>query len=151
MASEDIFEDFSEEIITALEQEPEANLNLESEVIEDDIDGISNVINAEDIEHEDKNREPHKSLKQSTYDNKLFQLPLTRIRNIMKLDLDLNIASHEAVFLVTRATELFIESLAREAYAYTSNSKKKTVQKQDVDLAISAVDSLMFLDGAMEF
>lgn len=90
-------------------------------------------------------------MKSSSNENKMFQLPLTRIRNIMKLDPDLNIASHEAVFLVTRATELFIESLAREAYTYTMNSRKKTVQKQDVDLAIAAVDSLMFLDGAMEF
>lgn len=82
---------------------------------------------------------------------RLFQLPLTRIRNLMKLDPDMNIASLESVFVVTRATELFIESLAREAFSYTTQSKKKTMQKRDVDLAISSVDSLMFLDGAMNF
>lgn len=82
---------------------------------------------------------------------RLFQLPLTRIRNLMKLDPDMNIASTEAVFVVTRSTELFIESLAREAFSYTTQSKKKTMQKRDVDLAISSVDSLMFLDGAMNF
>uniref|UniRef100_A0A1A9ZV95 Transcription factor CBF/NF-Y/archaeal histone domain-containing protein n=1 Tax=Glossina pallidipes TaxID=7398 RepID=A0A1A9ZV95_GLOPL len=150
MASEDLFEkDLSEEIITTLEQETEPALNLESEHFEDEIDIIPN--EAEDISHEETKKEPYKSLKSSSNENKMFQLPLTRIRNIMKLDPDLNIASHEAVFLVTRATELFIESLAREAYTYTMNSRKKTVQKQDVDLAIAAVDSLMFLDGAMEF
>uniref|UniRef100_A0A1B0FFG5 Transcription factor CBF/NF-Y/archaeal histone domain-containing protein n=1 Tax=Glossina morsitans morsitans TaxID=37546 RepID=A0A1B0FFG5_GLOMM len=150
MASEDLFEkDLSEEIITTLEQETEPALNLESEHFEDDIDIIPN--EGEEISHEETQKEPYKSLKSSSNENKMFQLPLTRIRNIMKLDPDLNIASHEAVFLVTRATELFIESLAREAYTYTMNSRKKTVQKQDVDLAIAAVDSLMFLDGAMEF
>ena len=69
----------------------------------------------------------------------------------MKLDPDLHIASNEAVFLVTRATELFIESLALESYNFTLEAKKKTIQKRDVDLAIDAVDSLMFLDGAMTF
>lgn len=69
----------------------------------------------------------------------------------MKLDPDLQLASNEAVFLVTRATELFIESLAQESYTFTVEAKKKTIQKRDVDSAIEAVDSLMFLDGAMTF
>lgn len=69
----------------------------------------------------------------------------------MKLDPDLNIASNEAVFLVTRACEMFIQSLGVEAYTYTAQAKKKTIQKRDLDLAIAAVDSLMFLDGAMTF
>lgn len=84
-------------------------------------------------------------------ETRLFQLPLTRVRNIMKLDPDLNIASNEAVFLVTRACEMFIQSLGVEAYTYTAQAKKKTIQKRDLDLAIAAVDSLMFLDGAMTF
>lgn len=45
--------------------------------------------------------------------------------------------------------ELFIESLAKEAYKYTSQSKKKTVQKHDVQSAIDNVDALVFLEGAM--
>lgn len=85
------------------------------------------------------------------HEAKLTQLPMGRIRNIMKLDPDLQIASNESVFAVTRAVELFIESLAREAFTYTAQAKKKTVQKRDVELAISAVDSLTFLDGAMNF
>lgn len=69
----------------------------------------------------------------------------------MKLDPDLQTASNEAVFAVTRAVELFIESLARESFTYTAQAKKKTIQKRDVELAISAVDSLTFLDGALNF
>lgn len=69
----------------------------------------------------------------------------------MKLDPDLHLASHEAVFLVTKATELFIDSLAKEANLFTTQAKKKIIQKRDVDLAISSVDSLWFLDGAMNF
>ncbi|XP_037806087.1 DNA polymerase epsilon subunit 4 [Lucilia sericata] len=148
MSSENLFEeDFSEEIITELEQEYVAeSLNADrDETNEVDL----NVPESSSAEVE-SNKNDNK-VNPATTDQKLFQLPLTRIRNIMKLDPDLHIASNEAVFLVTRATELFIESLAQESYNFTLESKKKTIQKRDVDLAIDAVDSLMFLDGAMTF
>lgn len=67
----------------------------------------------------------------------------------MKLDPDFGLASAEAVFLVTKATELFIDSLAKESFVHTAQAKKKTVQKRDVDQAIESVDALMFLEGTM--
>lgn len=67
----------------------------------------------------------------------------------MKLDPDFQLASAEAIFLVTKATELFIESLAKESFVHTAQAKKKTVQKRDIDMAIASIDSLMFLDGTM--
>lgn len=69
----------------------------------------------------------------------------------MKLDPDYNGASQEAVASVVVATEYFIQSLAREAYTFTQQVKKKTLQKADIDCAIDAVDSLLFLKGAMNF
>ncbi|XP_034653217.1 DNA polymerase epsilon subunit 4 [Drosophila subobscura] len=81
---------------------------------------------------------------------KLTQLPLGRVKSIMKLDPDLHLATQEAVFTVTKAVELFIASLARESYKFTAQFKKKTVQKKDVDMAISVVDCLLFLDGALK-
>lgn len=47
--------------------------------------------------------------------------------------------------------ELFVESLALEAYHYTSQSKKKTVSRRDVDHCIDAIEALAFLDGAMDW
>lgn len=69
----------------------------------------------------------------------------------MKADPDVTLITGECTFLVAKATELFIESLAREAFLHTAQSKKKTVQKRDVDAAIENVESLMFLDGMMNF
>lgn len=69
----------------------------------------------------------------------------------MKLDPDVSLIQNECAFLVTKATELFIESLAREAFVHTAQAKKKTIQKRDVDMAIGNVDALMFLEGAMNF
>lgn len=91
------------------------------------------------------------SKKDKSPDNRKIRLPLARIKHIMKLDPDVSIISQESAILVTKATELFIESLAREAFTHTAQAKKKTVQKKDVDLAISSVDALTFLEGAMNF
>ncbi|KAK8718904.1 hypothetical protein OTU49_014373 [Cherax quadricarinatus] len=79
-----------------------------------------------------------------------LRLPLARIKRIMKADPDLNLASQDAVFLVAKATELFIESLVQEAYQYTCQSRKKTVSRRDVDNSIEAIEALAFLDGAMD-
>ena len=58
--------------------------------------------------------------------------------------------SADGVFVISKAVELFVESLAIESYTYTANSKKKTISRQDVEKAIDAVDALAFLDGAMD-
>ncbi|KAJ1522197.1 hypothetical protein ONE63_002505 [Megalurothrips usitatus] len=81
---------------------------------------------------------------------KLVKLPLSRIKSIIKMDPDVNLASQEAVFLIAKCTEMFIESLSRESYTHTAQSKKKTVQRKDLDAAIASSDSLLFLEGAID-
>ena len=68
----------------------------------------------------------------------------------MKMDPDVNLASGDAVFLITKSLEMFVENLAIEAYSYTAASKKKTISRKDVENAIDAVDALAFLDGALD-
>ncbi|KAK0167497.1 hypothetical protein PV327_004889 [Microctonus hyperodae] len=80
---------------------------------------------------------------------KLLQLPMGRIRNIAKMDPDVNLMNQEAVFLIAKSTELFIDSLAKEAYRFTVQCKKKTVQKKDVEQAIDNIDELAFLEGML--
>ncbi|XP_035206718.1 DNA polymerase epsilon subunit 4-like [Stegodyphus dumicola] len=81
---------------------------------------------------------------------KLVQLPLTRIKNLIKLDPDVNLASHDAVFVIAKAAELFIYMMGREAYKFTKQNKKKTIQKKDIDDCISACDCLAFLEGSLK-
>uniref|UniRef100_T1JL69 Transcription factor CBF/NF-Y/archaeal histone domain-containing protein n=1 Tax=Strigamia maritima TaxID=126957 RepID=T1JL69_STRMM len=78
------------------------------------------------------------------------RIPITRVKTIMKTDSDLSLSSLEAVYLVTKATELFVEFLSMEAYKIMSQNKKKTLQKKDVDLAIEQVDAMTFLEGAFD-
>ncbi|XP_076322666.1 DNA polymerase epsilon subunit 4-like isoform X2 [Tachypleus tridentatus] len=86
----------------------------------------------------------------NTKTEKLVRIPLTRVKHLMKLDPDVTLASQEAVFLIARATELFVDSLAKEAFSFTSQAKKKTLQKKDIDSCIELVDSLFFLEGTLD-
>nr|CAH0101666.1 unnamed protein product [Daphnia galeata] len=81
---------------------------------------------------------------------KIVRFPVTRIKHLVKMDPDVNLCSQEALFLITKTTEFFVECLSKEAYSYTSQSKKKTVQKRDVEQAIDAVDALAFLEGVLD-
>ncbi|XP_011150224.1 DNA polymerase epsilon subunit 4 isoform X2 [Harpegnathos saltator] len=81
---------------------------------------------------------------------KLLQLPLGRIKTIIKADPEVNLVNQEAVFLIAKSTELFIDSLVKEAYKYTMQAKKKTVQKRDIETAVNKVDALVFLEGTMD-
>ncbi|CAG9560700.1 unnamed protein product [Danaus chrysippus] len=82
---------------------------------------------------------------------KSTRLPMSRIKNIMKMDPDVSIVNAEAVFLVTKATELFLETIAKETYSYTVQHKRKTISKKDLEVVINKVDCLCFLEGAMDF
>lgn len=81
---------------------------------------------------------------------RLTKFPLGRVKHLMKLDPDTHMASQESVFLVTKALEMFVESLAKEAFGYTEKAKKKTLAKTDVDKAVDTADCLAFLEGAMD-
>lgn len=104
---------------------------------------------------------------------KLVRLPLGRVKSLIKMDPEVHMVNQEAVFLITKSVviskmprlltrfstmltvsivrqELFIESLAKEAYKHTVQTKKKTVQKRDVESAIDKVDALVFLEGIFD-
>jgi len=63
-------------------------------------------------------------------------LPLARIKRIMKSDEDVRMISAEAPVLFAKACEMFILELSLRANAAAEKSKRRTVQKEDVDAAI---------------
>ncbi|KOC63577.1 DNA polymerase epsilon subunit 4 [Habropoda laboriosa] len=81
---------------------------------------------------------------------KLVKLPLGRIKTIIKMDPEVSMVNQEAVFLIAKSTELFIDSLAKESYKYTAQMNKKTVQKRDVESAVDNIDALVFLEGMLD-
>ena len=51
------------------------------------------------------------------------QLPIARVKKIMKKDPDVSLISQNSVFLVAKATELFLEDFVREAFKVAKKNK----------------------------
>ena len=79
--------------------------------------------------------------------HKHVQLPLTRVRMMIKSDPDVSIVGQEALMVITKATEMFIAYVTRECYTQTLQAKRKTIQKRDLDACIPLRDELAFLEG----
>uniref|UniRef100_A0A4W5P6H2 DNA polymerase epsilon subunit 4 n=1 Tax=Hucho hucho TaxID=62062 RepID=A0A4W5P6H2_9TELE len=82
--------------------------------------------------------------------NRLAKLPLSRIKALMKADPDVSLASQESVFIIAKATELFVEMIAKDALVYAQQGKRKTLQRKDLDNAIEAIDEFAFLEGTLD-
>jgi len=79
---------------------------------------------------------------------KLFRFPQGTIKRVMKLDPEVNLVNAEAIFLVNKATEQFVECLALEASNFMGG--RKTLVGRDIFSAIESQDCLAFLEGAMD-
>ncbi|XP_066552075.1 DNA polymerase epsilon subunit 4 [Amia ocellicauda] len=86
----------------------------------------------------------------ATSQTRLAKLPLSRIKTLMKADPDVTLASQESVFIIAKATELFVEMIAKDALVYAQQGKRKTLQRKDLDNAIEAIDEFAFLEGTLE-
>ncbi|OTF82548.1 Histone-like protein transcription factor (CBF/NF-Y)-like protein, partial [Euroglyphus maynei] len=81
------------------------------------------------------------------------ELPLARIKKIMKLDEDvkyinffiMKMISGEAPVLFAKAVEMFIAELSLRAWINTEENKRRTLQKNDISTAISKYDQFDFL------
>ena len=129
------------------EEEEERDAAVESGDNEDDDNETSRVLHDRSNTEEADSNTDTPSKEEAT---KLFRFPQGRIKSIMKLDPDVGMVNGEAIFLVNKAVEEFIQCLAVEACHYTQSSKKKTIMKEHVMTAIESIDELAFLDGAMD-
>ncbi|KAL4178989.1 hypothetical protein AMTRI_Chr13g117900 [Amborella trichopoda] len=73
------------------------------------------------------------------------QLPLARIKKIMKSDDDVKMISAETPILFAKACELFILELTLRAWLHTEECKRRTLQRSDIAGAIRAGEVLDFL------
>jgi nuclear transcription factor Y, gamma len=72
-------------------------------------------------------------------------LPLARIKRIMKSDEDVRMISAEAPVLFAKACELFILDLSIRSWNFSQLHKRRTLQKEDVKEAIQKTDIFDFL------
>ena len=74
-----------------------------------------------------------------------LSLPLARVKRIMRLDKEVKNTAVDACRLVSRATELFVESLVEGAFATMKAQKRKTVKHGDVEHHVLRKPRLEFL------
>jgi len=82
--------------------------------------------------------------------NKMLQLPVSRIKTIMKSSPELAMVKPEAYVLITRATELFVQYLAQKAHAAVPG-QKRTLEYSALSSVVSKDESLDFLEEIVPF
>ncbi|CAF3991292.1 unnamed protein product [Rotaria magnacalcarata] len=78
-------------------------------------------------------------------DFRASELPLARIKKIMKLDDDVKMISAEVPILFAKAAEIFIHELTLRSWIHTEESKRRTLQRNDVAMAITKYEQFDFL------
>ncbi|XP_048582271.1 nuclear transcription factor Y subunit gamma-like isoform X2 [Nematostella vectensis] len=81
----------------------------------------------------------------STNDFKIQELPLARIKKIMKQDEEVKMISAEAPVLFAKAAQIFINELSLRAWIHTEDNKRRTLQRNDIAMAITKFDQFDFL------
>jgi len=72
-------------------------------------------------------------------------LPLARIKRIMKSDEDVRMISAEAPILFAKACELFILELTIRAWTFSEFNKRNGLEKEDVCQVLQSTDIFDFL------
>merc|ERR1719193_2214490 len=78
-------------------------------------------------------------------DETINELPLARIKKIMKQDGEVKMISAEAPILFSKAAEIFISELSLRAWIHTEDNKRRTLQRNDIAMAITKYDQFDFL------
>jgi len=75
------------------------------------------------------------------------QLPLSRVKKIIGLDSDITMCSNNAAFVITLATEMFIQYMAEQGHNVVKSERKprRNIQYRDLSNAVARLDNLEFL------
>ncbi|EEH55923.1 uncharacterized protein MICPUCDRAFT_40449 [Micromonas pusilla CCMP1545] len=78
-------------------------------------------------------------------EEEIVTLPLARVKRIMKCDKEVKTAAVDAAKVVSKATELFLESLTEGAFLGMKAGKRKTVKYDDLEGFVMRKPRLEFL------
>lgn len=79
------------------------------------------------------------------HDFKNHQLPLARVKKVMKTDEDVRMISAEAPILFAKGCDIFITELTMRAWIHAEECKRRTLQKSDIAAALTKSDMFDFL------
>ncbi|KAI3337017.1 CCAAT-binding protein subunit HAP5 [Xylariaceae sp. AK1471] len=84
-------------------------------------------------------------LETESHDYKLHQLPLARIKKVMKADPEVKMISAEAPILFAKGCDIFITELTMRAWIHAEENKRRTLQRSDIASALAKSDMFDFL------
>ncbi|KAF2721284.1 histone-fold-containing protein, partial [Polychaeton citri CBS 116435] len=84
-------------------------------------------------------------LETDDHDYKLHQLPLARIKKVMKADPEVKMISAEAPILFAKGCDIFITELTMRAWIHAEENKRRTLQRSDIASALAKSDMFDFL------
>ncbi|KAJ9242789.1 transcriptional regulator family: Histone-like TF [Paecilomyces variotii] len=84
-------------------------------------------------------------LETDNHDYKIHQLPLARIKKVMKADPEVKMISAEAPILFAKGCDIFITELTMRAWIHAEDNKRRTLQRSDIAAALSKSDMFDFL------
>ncbi|KAL1392564.1 histone-fold-containing protein, partial [Phyllosticta capitalensis] len=84
-------------------------------------------------------------LETDDHDYKLHQLPLARIKKVMKADPEVKMISAEAPILFAKGCDMFITELTMRAWIHAEENKRRTLQRSDIANALAKSDMFDFL------
>ncbi|CAG9332261.1 unnamed protein product [Blepharisma stoltei] len=114
---------------------PTIDENFDQVAYQEHIKNLDKLIDAQKLEVENF----------SPDDFKNHQLPLARIKKIMKSDEDVRMISAETPALFGKACELFIIELTHRAWIHTEEGKRRILQKNHITACIDKTDIFDFL------
>ncbi|MCJ1472841.1 hypothetical protein MMC13_001490 [Lambiella insularis] len=85
------------------------------------------------------------NLENDIHDYKLHQLPLARIKKVMKADPEVKMISAEAPILFAKGCDIFITELTMRAWIHAEENKRRTLQRSDIASALAKSDMFDFL------
>ena len=99
------------------------------------------------IEEEKKNTESAQNENENKKERtSLIRFPLAKIKNIMKLDNDIKLCQKDAYTVIGKMTEMFLQELARGAYAVCKSCRRKTINLEDINSAIKMDPKMGFIN-----
>lgn len=84
-------------------------------------------------------------IERQDHDFKTHQLPLARIKKVMKTDEAVRMISAEAPILFAKGCDIFITELTMRAWIHAEENKRRTLQKLDISAALQKLDMFDFL------
>ncbi|KAK2873943.1 hypothetical protein FQN49_001973 [Arthroderma sp. PD_2] len=84
-------------------------------------------------------------LESDNHDYKIHQLPLARIKKVMKADPEVKMISAEAPILFAKGCDVFITELTMRAWIHAEDNKRRTLQRSDIAAALAKSDMFDFL------